>query len=350
MPRSAGPQVVPLGGRPVQVRPGYGITIVPLAQHLGDLGGPVHPAAGGLARGHPDRSRPQRDPVQRHRRRAAERGRDPGRPRRRLDGRQVDRPVPAAARQCRGGHPGAAGDLRAVRPDRRRALADPLPAPGTDERGAGDRRRPRADARGRRLGRRGSTVARRWASQFYVYNLKHAAAEDVAKLLNEAFSEGAASSDRAEPRRGAAPPWAAAQPLERGRRGGAAGRASGDHARRRRPRRVRPRPRAGQGRGEQGQQLAADPRHAGRVRPHRGHPGAPGHGALAGADRGHHRRGHAERHAALRRAVFPGERQLCRRLLSQAQRGQCSSARSRAASTSCSPQAAAKSASTLCHA
>ena len=37
------------------------------AQHLGDLGRPVHPAAGGLARGHPDRSRPQRDPVQRHR-------------------------------------------------------------------------------------------------------------------------------------------------------------------------------------------------------------------------------------------------------------------------------------------
>ena len=36
------------------------------AQHLRDLGGPVHPAAGGLARGHPDRSRPQRDPVQRH--------------------------------------------------------------------------------------------------------------------------------------------------------------------------------------------------------------------------------------------------------------------------------------------
>jgi general secretion pathway protein D len=31
-------------------------------------------------------------------------------------------------------------------------------------------------------------------SQFYVYNLKHAAAEDVAKLLNEAFSEGPATS------------------------------------------------------------------------------------------------------------------------------------------------------------
>ena len=41
------------------------------AQHLGHLGRPVHPAAGRLARGHPDRSGPQRDPVQRHRRPSA---------------------------------------------------------------------------------------------------------------------------------------------------------------------------------------------------------------------------------------------------------------------------------------
>ena len=59
---------------------------------------------------------------------------------------------PLAARQCRGGHPRAAGDLRTVRPDRLRALADPLPAPGPAERGSGDRRRPGAGTRGRLVG------------------------------------------------------------------------------------------------------------------------------------------------------------------------------------------------------
>ena len=121
-------QVVPLGGRPVQVRPGYGITIVPLrnisatsaAQFIQPL-----VASPEDIRIDPGRNAILFSGTGIERQNVVE---TLGGPRRRLDGRQGDRPVPAAARQCRGGHPRAAGDLRPVRPDRRRAVADPLPA------------------------------------------------------------------------------------------------------------------------------------------------------------------------------------------------------------------------------
>ena len=48
--------------------------------------------------------------------------------------------------------------------------------------------------------------------QFYVYYLKHAAAEDVAKLLNEAFSEGASSQTGPTPRLGQRRPGRRATP------------------------------------------------------------------------------------------------------------------------------------------
>ena len=129
-------EVLPLGGKPVQVRPGYGITIVPLrnisstsaAQFIQPL----------VASPEDIRIDPGRNAILFSGTgvRAAERRPDPRGPRRRLDGRQVDRPVPAAARQCRGDPTGVAGDLRAVRSDGCRALDDPLRGPGADERGA----------------------------------------------------------------------------------------------------------------------------------------------------------------------------------------------------------------------
>ncbi len=194
-------QVVPLGGRPIAGPPGLRHHDRALAQHLGDLGRPVHPAAGGLARGHPDRSRPQRHPVQRHRA---------------SSGRTWSRPWPTSTSTGWPARRSACSRLQranveAVIPELQAIFApfDPTGAEPSLIRFlplarlnavlaiAGDPEQVREVGSWVSRLDRGQAVG----SQFYVYNLKHGAAEDVAKLLNEAFSEGPASGSRAEPRR-----------------------------------------------------------------------------------------------------------------------------------------------------
>ena len=57
-------------------------------------------------------------------------------------------------------------------------------------------------------------------SQYYVYNLKHASAEDVAKLLNDAFSEGPSSSSTGPSLAAASSTLGAAQPFAGDNEGG----------------------------------------------------------------------------------------------------------------------------------
>ena len=192
-------EVLPLGGRPVQVRPGYGITIVPLRNISSTSAAQfIQPLV----------ASPEDIRI------------DPGRNAILFSGTGVERQnvvetladldVDWMAGKSIGLFPLQRANAEAiipelqaifapVRPDRRRALADPLPAAGPAERGAGDRRRPRADARGRALGRRGSTAARPSAPSSTSTTSSTRAAEDVAKLLNEAFSErpGSAAPARA---------------------------------------------------------------------------------------------------------------------------------------------------------
>jgi general secretion pathway protein D len=57
-------------------------------------------------------------------------------------------------------------------------------------------------------------------SQYYVYNLKHASADDVAKLLNDAFSEGPSSSSTGPSLAAASSTLGAAQPFAEDNEGG----------------------------------------------------------------------------------------------------------------------------------
>ena len=339
-------QVVPLGGRPVQVRPGYGITIVPLRNISATSAAQfIQPLV----------ASPEDIRI------------DPGRNAILFSGTGVERQnvvetladldVDWMAGKAIGLFPLERANAEAVVPELQ-AIFAPFDPTGSEPSLIRFLPLARLNAvlaiagdpeQMREVGSWVSRLDRGQAagSQFYVYNLKHGAAEDVAKLLNEAFSEGPASSTGPS-LAAASAALGAPQSLNEDGESIAAGIVR--RAAQRRTRRIAHHLRAGQGRGQQGQQLAADPGHAGGLRPDRGHAGAPRHGTLAGADRGHHRRGHAERHAALRRPVLPRAGQLRRRVHPQRRRQRWSGRCWRRASTSSSPPAAARSPSTRCRA
>ena len=185
-------QVVPLGGQPVQVRPGYGITIVPLRNISATSAAQfIQPLV----------ASPEDIRI------------DPGRNAILFSGTGVERQnvvetiadldVDWMAGKSIGLFPLRRANVEAVIPELQAIFApfDPTGAEPSLVRFlplarlnavlaiAGDPEQVReVGAWVSRLDH-GQAVG----SQFYVYNLKHGAAEDVAKLLNEAFSEGPAS-------------------------------------------------------------------------------------------------------------------------------------------------------------
>ena len=186
-------QVIPLGGRPVQVRPGYGITIVPLRNISATSAAQfIQPLV----------ASPEDIRI------------DPGRNAILFSGTAVERQnvvetladldVDWMAGKSIGLFPLQRANVEAVIPELQAIFApfDPTGAEPSLLRFvplarmnailaiAGDPDQIREI--GGWVGRRDRGPAAE--SQFYVYNLKHAAAEDVAKLLNEAFSAGPASA------------------------------------------------------------------------------------------------------------------------------------------------------------
>jgi general secretion pathway protein D len=185
-------QVIPLGGRPVQVRPGYGITIVPLRNISATSAAQfIQPLV----------ASPEDIRI------------DPGRNAILFSGTGVERQnvvetladldIDWMAGKAIGLFPLERANVEAVIPELQAIFApfDPTGAEPSLIRFlplarlnavlaiAGD------PAQVREVGAWVSRLDRGQAvgSQFYVYNLKHGAAEEVAKLLNEAFSEGPAS-------------------------------------------------------------------------------------------------------------------------------------------------------------
>ena len=185
-------QVVPLGGRPVQVRPGYGITIVPLRNISATSAAQfIQPLV----------ASPEDIRI------------DPGRNAILFSGTGIERQnvvetlsdldVDWMAGKAIGLFPLQRANVEAVIPELQAIFApfDPTGAEPSLVRFlplarlnavlaiAGDPEQVREVGSWVSRLDRGQAVG----SQFYVYNLKHGAAEDVAKLLNEAFSEGPAS-------------------------------------------------------------------------------------------------------------------------------------------------------------
>ena len=185
-------QVVPLGGRPVQVRPGYGITIVPLRNISATSAAQfIQPLV----------ASPEDIRI------------DPGRNAILFSGTGIERQnvvetladldVDWMAGKAIGLFPLERANVEAVIPELQAIFApfDPTGAEPSLIRFlplarlnavlaiAGDPDQIREVGSWVARLDRGQAVG----SQFYVYNLKHGAAEDVAKLLNEAFSEGPAS-------------------------------------------------------------------------------------------------------------------------------------------------------------
>ena len=207
-PRSARSQVIPLGGRPVQVRPGYGITIVPLrnisatsaAQFIQPL----------VASPEDIRIDPAATPSCSAARRSSDRTWSRPWPTSTSTGWPAMR---SACSRCE------RGNVEAIIPELQAIFApfDPTGAEPSLLRFlplarmnavlaiAGDPEQVREVGGWVTRLDRGQAAG----SQFYVYNLKHAAAEDVAKLLNEAFSEGPAIQRRPEPRRRQRHAWVA---------------------------------------------------------------------------------------------------------------------------------------------
>jgi general secretion pathway protein D len=185
-------QVVPLGGRPVQVRPGYGITIVPLRNISATSAAQfIQPLV----------ASPEDIRI------------DPGRNAILFSGTGVERQnvldtladldVDWMAGKSIGLFPLQRANAEAVLPELQAVFApfDPTGAEPSLIRFlalsrlnailaiAGDPKEVREVGDWVMRLDRGQTAG----VQFYVYYLKHAAAEEVAKLLNEAFSEGASS-------------------------------------------------------------------------------------------------------------------------------------------------------------
>jgi general secretion pathway protein D len=185
-------QVVPLGGRPVQVRPGYGITIVPLRNISATSAAQfIQPLV----------ASPEDIRI------------DPGRNAILFSGTGIEREnvvetladldVDWMAGKAIGLFPLERANVEAVVPELQAIFApfDPTGAEPSLIRFlplarlnavlaiAGDPDQIREVGSWVSRLDRGQAVG----PQFYVYNLKHGAAEDVAKLLNEAFSEGQAS-------------------------------------------------------------------------------------------------------------------------------------------------------------
>jgi general secretion pathway protein D len=185
-------QVVPLGGQPIQVRPGYGITIVPLRNISATSAAQfIQPLV----------ASPEDIRI------------DPGRNAILFSGTGVERQnvietladldVDWMSGKAIGLFPLQRANVEAVIPELQ-AIFAPFDPTGSEPSLirflplarlnavlaiAGDPEQVReVGAWVARLDR-GQAVG----SQFYVYNLKHGAAEDIAKLLNEAFSEGPAS-------------------------------------------------------------------------------------------------------------------------------------------------------------
>ncbi len=187
-------QVVPLGGRPVQIRPGYGITIVPLRNISATSAAQfIQPLV----------ASPEDIRI------------DPGRNAILFSGTGIERQnvvetlsdldVDWMAGKAIGLFPLERANVEAVIPELQAIFApfDPTGAEPSLIRFlplarlnavlaiAGDPEQIREVGGWVSRLDRGQAVG----PQFYVYNLKHGAAEDVAKLLNEAFSEGPAAAD-----------------------------------------------------------------------------------------------------------------------------------------------------------
>lgn len=205
-------QVVPLGGRPVPLRPGYGITIVPLRNISATSAAQfIQPLV----------ASPEDIRI------------DPGRNAILFSGTAVERQnvvetladldVDWMSGKSIGLFPLERANVEAVIPELQAIFApfDPTGAEPSLLRFlplarmnavlaiAGD------PEQVREIGGWVSRLDRGQAagSQFYVYNLKHAAAEDVAKLLNEAFSEGPATSQTGPSLAAASATLGAAQPF-----------------------------------------------------------------------------------------------------------------------------------------
>ena len=187
-------QVVPLGGRPVQIRPGYGITIVPLRNISATSAAQfIQPLV----------ASPEDIRI------------DPGRNAILFSGTGIERQnvvetladldVDWMAGKAIGLFPLDRANVEAIVPELQAIFApfDPTGAEPSLIRFlplarlnavlaiAGD------PDQIREVGAWVTRLDHGQAAepQFYVYNLKHGAAEDLAKLLNEAFSEGPASTD-----------------------------------------------------------------------------------------------------------------------------------------------------------
>lgn len=186
-------QVVPLGGRPVQLRPGYGITIVPLRNISATSAAQfIQPLV----------ASPEDIRI------------DPGRNAILFSGTAVERQnvvqtladldVDWMAGKSIGMFPLQRATVEAIIPELQ-AIFAPFDPTGAEP----------SLIRFLPLARMNAVLAiagdpdqireiggwvnrldhgQAAGAQFYVYNLKHAAAEDVAKLLNDAFSEGPATS------------------------------------------------------------------------------------------------------------------------------------------------------------
>ena len=185
-------QVVPLGGRPIAIRPGYGITIVPLRNISATSAAQfIQPLV----------ASPEDIRI------------DPGRNAILFSGTGVERQnvvetladldVDWMAGKAIGLFPLQRANVEAVIPELQ-AIFAPFDPTGSEPSLvrflplarlnavlaiAGDPEQVREVGSWVSRLDRGEAVG----SQFYVYNLKHGAAEDIAKLLNEAFSEGQAS-------------------------------------------------------------------------------------------------------------------------------------------------------------
>ena len=185
-------QVVPLGGRPIAIRPGYGITIVPLRNISATSAAQfIQPLV----------ASPEDIRI------------DPGRNAILFSGTGVERQnvvetladldVDWMAGKAIGLFPLQRANVEAVIPELQ-AIFAPFDPTGSEPSLirflplarlnavlaiAGDPEQVREVGSWVSRLDRGEAVG----SQFYVYNLKHGAAEDIAKLLNEAFSEGPAS-------------------------------------------------------------------------------------------------------------------------------------------------------------
>ena len=212
-------QVVPIGGSPLQVRPGYGITIVPLrnisatsaAQFIQPL----------VASPEDIRIDPGRNAILFS---------GTGTERQNVVETLADLDVDWMAGKAIGLFPLQRANAEAVIPELQAIFApfDPSGAEPSLTRFlplarlnavlaiAGDPQQVREIGAWVNRLDHGQAVG----SQFYVYNLKHAAAEDVAKLLNDAFSEGAASSQTGPSLAAASATLGAARPFAEDNEGG----------------------------------------------------------------------------------------------------------------------------------